>query len=166
MQGQAAFSSISMIDSVLNPKDEVPKLAVVDPSVADGTKYIFTNEGYAKFDMSVFTNADKFMSVDRGAADITLESVAVNAKKKDAMKAAGLVQTEKKKEGEATSEDKNEEESLNSKSVKFKFNSADSKEKPKTLIYTDKGFLSNNLLIDDPKVKKSTSALTFSALTL
>ena len=168
MQGQAAFSSISMIDSVLNPKEaDKPKpLAVADPSVADGTKYIFTPEGYAKFDMSVFTNADKFMSVDRGAADITLESVAVNAKKKEAMKAAGLLPAEKKKEGEATSEDKNEEESLNSKSVKFKFNSADSKEKPKTLIYTDKGFLSNNLLIDDPKVKKSTSALTFLEITI
>ena len=168
MQGQAAFSSISMIDSVLNPKekDKIKPIPLAEPDKADGTKYVFTPEGYAKFDMSVFTNADKFMSVDRGAADITLESVAVNAKKKEAMKQAGLLPAEKKKEGEATNEDKNEEESLNSKSVKFKFNAADSKEKPKTLIYTDKGFLSNNLLIDDPKVKKSTSALTFLEITI
>jgi hypothetical protein len=168
MQGQAAFSSISMIDSVLNPKEEdKPKpLAVVDPSSADGTKYQFTNQGYAKFDMSVFTNADKFMSVDRGAADITLESVAANAKKKAAMASAGLLPTEKKKEGEATTEDKNEEESLNSKSVKFKFTPSNTKETPKTLIYTDKGFLSNNLLIGDPAEKKATSALTFLEITV
>jgi hypothetical protein len=123
-QGQAAFSSISMIDSVLNPKvkDKIPDLPLVAPDCADGTKYTFTDQGYAKFDMSVFKNADNFMSVDRGAADITLESVAANMKKKEALKDAGIIPTQKKPDGDATTEDKNEEESLNSKSVKFKFN--------------------------------------------
>jgi hypothetical protein len=165
-QGQAAFSSISMIDSVLNPKDEVPKLVVADTSTCEGTKYSFTPTGYAKFDMSVFTNADKFMSVDRGAVDITLESVATNLKKKQALEDAGLAPTVKKKEGDATTEDKNEEESLNSKSVKFKFNPTNTKETPKTLIYTDKGFLVNNLLPKDEQQKKTTSALTFLEITI
>jgi hypothetical protein len=166
-QGQAAFSSISMIDSVLNPKDEkVPPLLVADTSACEGTKYSFTPTGYAKFDMSVFTNADKFMSVDRGAADITLESVVANLKKKEALKDAGLAPTEKKKEGDATTEDKNEEESLNSKSVKFKFNPSNTKETPKTLIYTDKGFLVSNLLPKDEQQKKTTSALTFLEITI
>ena len=166
-QGQAAFSSISMIDSVLNPKDKekVPPLPLAEPSKADGTKYVFTNEGYAKFDMSVFTNPDKFMSVDRGAADITLESVEANMKKKQAMKDAGLNPTEKKKEGEASTEDKNEEESLNSKSVKFKSTPSNTKETPKTLIYTDKGFLAQNLDVDFNE-KKATSALTFLEITI
>jgi hypothetical protein len=166
-QGQAAFSSISMIDSVLNPKDEkAPKLVVEDTSICEGTKYSFTPTGYAKFDMSVFTNADKFMSVDRGAADIALESVATNLKKKQALEDAGLAPTVKKKEGDATTEDKNEEESLNSKSVKFKFNPTNTKETPKTLIYTDKGFLVNNLLPKDEQPKKTTSALTFLEITI
>jgi hypothetical protein len=167
-QGQAAFSSISMIDSVLNPKDKnkVPELVKEDPSKTDGTKYSFTPEGYAKFDMSVFTNADNFMSVDRGAADITLESVEANMKKKLAMDKTGLNPTEAPKKGEATTEDKNEEESLNSKSVKFKFNASDTKETPKTLIYTDKGFLVNNIVSKNEQGKKSTSALTFLEITI
>ena len=165
-QVQAAFSSISMIDSVLNPKDEVPPLLVADTSACEGTKYSFTPTGYAKFDMSVFTNADKFMSVDRGAADITLESVVANLKKKQALVDAGLAPTVKKKEGDATTEDKNEEESLNSKSVKFKFNPSNTKETPKTLIYTDKGFLVSNLLPKDEQQKKTTSALTFLEITI
>jgi hypothetical protein len=167
-QGQAAFSSISMIDSVLNPKekDKIKPIPLAEPANAEGTKYLFTPTGYAKFDMSVFTNADKFMSLDRGAVDITLESVETNAKKKDALEKAGLAPTEKKKEGDATTEDKNEEESLNSKSVKFKFNPSNTKETPKTLIYTDKGFLVNNLLPKDEPQKKSTSALTFLEITI
>jgi hypothetical protein len=167
-QGQAAFSSISMIDSVLNPKEKenIPQLKLADPSNADGTKYVFTNEGYAKFDMSVFTNADKFMSVDRGAADITLEAVEANMRKKKLLAETGLNPTEKKKEGESTTEDKNEEESLNSKSVKFKFNPSNTKETPTTLIYTDKGFLANNLIISQPLKKKQTSALTFLEITI
>ena len=167
-QGQAAFSSISMIDSVLNPKvkDKPPDLVVEDCSKTDGTKYTFTPEGYAKFDMSVFKNADNFMSVDRGAADITLESVAANMKKKEALKAAGIAPTQKKPEGDATTEDKNEEESLNSKSVKFKFNPSNTKETPKTLIYTDKGFLANNLDAQSEKNNKATSALTFLEITI
>ena len=167
-QGQAAFSSISMIDSVLNPKDKekIPQLPLAEPSSADGTKYVFTNEGYAKFDMSIFTNADKFMSVDRGAADITLEAVEANMKKKKLLAETGLNPTEKKKEGESTTEDKNEEESLNSKSVKFKFNPSNTKETPKTLIYTDKGFLTNNLITSEKQQKKSTSALTFLEITV
>ena len=167
-QGQAAFSSISMIDSVLNPKDKdkIPKLPLAEPSSADGTKYVFTNEGYTKFDMSVFTNADKFMSVDRGAADITLEAVEANMKKKKLLAETGLNPTEKKKEGESTTEDKNEEESLNSKSVKFKFNPSNTKETPKTLIYTDKGFLANNLITSETIQKKATSALTFLEITI
>jgi hypothetical protein len=166
-QGQAAFSSISMIDSVLNPKDDKPKLIEVsDACSAEGVKYSFSNQGYAKFDMSVFTNPDKFMSVDRGAADITLESIVANMKKKEALAAAGLNPTETPKKGEATTEDKNEEQSLNSKSVKFKFNASDTKETPKTLIYTDKGFLVNNLLDPKTQQKKTTSALTFLEITI
>jgi len=168
MQGQAAFSSISMIDSVLNPKDKdaPPLLDESHPECGEGAKYSFSNQGYAKFDMSVFANADKFMSVDRGAADITLESVVANMKKKQAMKDAGLLPTEKKPEGEATTEDKNEEESLNSKSVKFKFKPEDTKESPKTFIYTDKGFLVKNITNPSEESKKSTSALTFLEITL
>ena len=167
-QGQAAFSSISMIDSVLNPKDKdkIKPITLAEPDKSDGTKYIFTPEGYAKFDMSVFKNADNFMSVDRGAVDITLESVTANAKKKAVLEKAGIVATEKKKEGDATTEDKNEEESLNSKSVKFKFNPLNTKETPKTLIYTDKGFLANNLDVHDEKNNKATSALTFLEITI
>lgn len=166
MQGQAAFSSISMIDSVLNPKEDVPQLLLAAPESAEGVKYSFTNQGYAKFDMSVFANADKFMSVDRAAVDITLESVNENAKKKQAMKDAGLLPTEKKKEGDATTEDKNEEESLNSKSVKFKLKPEDTKESPKTFIYTDKGFLANNIKNPTEQTKDSTSALTFLEITI
>jgi len=166
-QGQAAFSSISMIDSVLNSKDDKPKLIEVsDACSTEGTKYSFTNEGYAKFDMSVFTNPDKFMSVDRGAADITLESAAANAKKKEALAKTQLNPTESKPKNDATIEDKNEEESLNSKSVKFKFTPSNTKETPKTLVYTDKGFLVNNLLDTSGQQKKTTSALTFLEITI
>lgn len=166
MQGQAAFSSISMIDSVLNPKEDVPQLVTSDAASGEGVKYSFTNEGYAKFDMSVFANADKFMSIDRGAADITLESVNANMKKKKQLEDAGLNPTEKKKEGDATTEDKNEEESLNSKSVKFKLKPEDTKESPKTFIYTDKGFLVKNIVNPKEQSKQSTSALTFLEITL
>ena len=73
--------------------------------------------------------------------------------------------TQKKKEGESTTEDKNEEESLNSKSVKFKSTPSNTKETPKTLIYTDKGFLAQNLDVDFNE-KKATSALTFLEITI
>jgi len=158
MQGQAAFSSISMINAVVNPDKEKP------PLIATGStgEYSFTNEGFEKFDMSVYANADKFTSIDRASVELVLESAEENAKKKKANPELNPV--EEKKEGTATQEPKNLEESLTNKSVKFKMGTG--KDNVKTLVYTDKSFLIDELYSELKQNKEqATSALTFLEVT-
>jgi len=58
-----------------------------------------------------------------------------------------------------TNADKNLQDSITQKSVKFK--SGTGKDNIKTLIYTDQQFLNKNLPIGESNKKQSTSALTF-----
>jgi len=158
MQGQAAFSSISMINSIVGSDTTKP------PLIATGStgEYSFTNEGYEKFDMSCYANADRFTSIDRAAVELVLESAEANAKKKAANPQLNPI--DDKKDGSATQEPINLEASLSNKSVKFKIGQGN--DNVKTLIYTDKSFLIKELYSDlEQNKEKATSALTFLEIT-
>lgn len=157
--GQAAFSSISMIDSATNPNNKEKALENVQGST---TEYVFTNTGYEKFDMSAYANADNFISLDKASEQITLDNAKQNSETKELLKGTGLTGQEEPKKDEATKEDVDLTDSLSQKSIKFKM----PKDKNvQTLIFTDKAFIVKELKIAEKK-QKTTSALTFLEITL
>ena len=157
--GQAAFSSISMIDKIMNPSEQEKSLENAQGST---TEYVFTNTGYEKFDMSAYANADNFISLDKAAEQITLETAKQTSETKQLLQGTGLTgQTEPAKQ-EATKEDVDLTDSLSQKSIKF---IVTNEKNVQTFIYTDKSFIVKELKIAEVQ-KKSTSALTFLEITL
>lgn len=148
--GQAFFANISNANKIINGKPE-------EKIILDGNNsYSYTNTGYTQFDTSIFANADGFVSLDKANYEIQLQNKADIEKRKNELGTKDLVEspTNTKKE-EATKEDKDVTESLNSKSVKFKLG-----KEIVTLIYKDKPFITGGLDIKTNE-KKKTSALTF-----
>lgn len=164
--GQAAFSSISMIDKLVNPTPDKTGKKEPTLTLANGStsEYVFTNEGYDKMDMSAYANYDNFISLDKGAEQITLLHAKENAEKKTLLAGTSYTaqETKPKEPAEATEEAKDLTENLNNKSIKFKI---EKNPNPITLIYTDKSFIASELKIAQTK-SKTTSALTFLEITL